>query len=223
MQTLQGLTVWILPVLFAVTMREAVRGYVALACGDTTAKRLERLSLNPLNHIDPFGSIVLPALTYFAGGFVFGYAKPIPVNFTALRRPRFDSILICLAAFGTSILLAAISILLLLHLTPVVPRLAQAWAFQNFQNSISINLILAVFNMLPIPPLDGGRILIALLPRSLSRELSKVEGFGTLVLLALLVFIPMLGNQLHRDFNFLAPIIAYPANWLGNLLFNLLG
>ena len=223
MHTLQGLTVWILPVLFAITLHEAAHGYAALLCGDTTAQRAGRLSVNPLRHVDPFGTIVLPAIAYFGGGFLFGYAKPVPVNFGALKRPRLDMIIVAFAGPLTNIVLAAISIFLFSRLTPLVPNWAQLFVLKNLQNSVSINLVLAVFNLLPIPPLDGGRIVTGLLPAPLARRFAKIEQVGILILLALLIFIPMLGDRLHMNFNLLAPVIEYPVNWLGTLLINLFG
>ena len=223
MHTLQGLTVWILPVLFAITLHEAAHGYAALLCGDTTAQRAGRLSVNPLRHVDPFGTILLPAIAYFGGGFLFGYAKPVPVNFRALKRPRLDMIFVAFAGPLTNIVLAAISIFLFSRLTPLVPAWAQLFVLKNLQNSVSINLVLAIFNLLPIPPLDGGRIMTGLLPTPLALRFAKVEQVGILILLALLVFIPMLGNRLHMNFNLLAPVIEYPVNWLGTLLINLFG
>ncbi|HEV2678130.1 MAG TPA: site-2 protease family protein [Aliidongia sp.] len=223
MQTLQGLTVWVLPVLFAITLHEAAHGYAALLCGDTTAQRAGRLSINPLRHIDPFGTIILPAIAYFGGGFLFGYAKPVPVNFRALKRPRLDMIFVAFAGPLTNIVLAAISIFLFSHLTPTMPQWAQLFVAKNLHNSAQINLTLAIFNLLPIPPLDGGRIVTGLLPPRLAREYAKLEQVGLLILLALLVFIPMLGDRLHMDFNFLMPVIEYPYEWLGSILVNLFG
>jgi len=219
MHTLQGLTVWILPVLFAITLHEAAHGYAALAFGDTTAQRAGRLSLNPLRHIDPFGTIILPAIAYFGGGFLFGYAKPVPVNFGALRHKRLGMICVAFAGPATNIVLAAVSILIA-HLVVDLPAVARDWAI--LKNSLEINLVLAVFNLLPIPPLDGGRIVVGLLPPTLSREFAKIEGFGMLLLLALLIFIPMLGQQLHMNLNLLGPVIGYPVNWLESNLINLL-
>jgi Zn-dependent protease len=222
MHTLQGLTVWILPVLFAITLHEAAHGYAALAFGDDTAKRAGRLSVNPLRHVDPFGTIILPAIAYFGGGFLFGYAKPVPVNFRALSRPRLGMICVAFAGPLTNIVLAILSILAA-HLVVDLPTVARNWAILNIRNSFQLNLTLAVFNLLPIPPLDGGRIVVGLLPPRLSREFAKIEGFGMLLLLALLIFIPMLGERLHMDFNLLGPVIGYPVNWLGSNLVNLFG
>lgn len=223
MHTLQGLTVWILPVLFAITLHEAAHGYAALAFGDTTAQRAGRLSVNPLRHVDPFGTVILPAIAFFGGGFLFGYAKPVPVNFRALSQPRLGMIIVAFAGPLTNIVLAGLSIFLFSRVPPLLPPWAQMFVLRNLQNSVSINLVLAIFNLLPIPPLDGGRIVVGLLPPSLSREFAKIEGFGMLLLLALLIFIPMLGERLHMDFNLLGPVIGYPVNWLGSVLVNLFG
>ena len=223
MHTLQGLTVWVLPVLFAITLHEAAHGYAALLCGDTTAQRAGRLSVNPLRHVDPFGTVILPAIAYFGGGFLFGYAKPVPVNFRALKRPRLDMILVAFAGPLTNIVLAALSAFLFSRLTPALPHWGQLFAARNLQNSFQINLVLAIFNLLPIPPLDGGRIVTGLLPLPLARRFARIEEVGILILLALLVFIPMLGARLHMDLNLLEPVIGYPYQWLANILVNLVG
>ena len=221
---LYTISIWALPAIIAITFHEAAHGFAALRFGDDTALRLGRVTLNPLKHIDPMGTIFLPALLLLLRSpFLFGYAKPVPVNFRALKRPRLDMIFVAFAGPLTNIVLAAISIFLFSRLTPLVPAWAQLFVLKNLQNSVSINLVLAIFNLLPIPPLDGGRIVTGLLPTPLALRFAKVEQVGILILLALLVFIPMLGNRLHMNFNLLAPVIEYPVNWLGTLLINLFG
>ncbi len=132
-------------------------------------------------------------------------------------------IIVAFAGPLTNIVLAALSIFLFSRLTPLFPHWAQLFVLRNLQNSVSINLVLAIFNLLPIPPLDGGRIVTGLLPTPLARRFARIEEVGILILLALLVFIPMLGERLHMDFNLLAPVIEYPVNWLGSTLIQLLG
>ncbi len=181
------------PVLAAIVFHEVAHGAVAYVLGDPTAARAGRLTLNPLPHIDPIGSVVLPGLLLLAPlllgtrPFVFGYAKPVPVDFSRLGHPRRDTILVALAGPGTNLLLAAISAGVL----AMLPRGhgADLWQGLRFMAgaSIQINCVLAVFNLLPVPPLDGGRVLTALLPPSLAQALGRVEAYGFIIVL-LVVF-----------------------------------
>jgi Zn-dependent protease len=166
--TIYTASTWVLPVLLAITLHEASHGFVAHWCGDDTAWRLGRVSLNPLKHIDLFGTILLPALLLFLRSpFLFGYAKPVPVQFAALRHPRRDMVLVAGAGPATNILLATAAGLLV-HAVGVLPTGAHDWTLQNLENAIVINVILAVFNMIPLPPLDGGRVAVGVLPEVLA-------------------------------------------------------
>jgi Zn-dependent protease len=210
---LQTITVLALPVIFAVTLHEAAHGFVANWLGDDTAMRMGRVTLNPIRHIDPFGTIIMPLLLLFTTRFMFGYAKPVPVNFNRLHNPRRDMVWVALAGPGINIVLAIISALLF-HLLPYVPGAGRDWLEQNLIYSVQINVILAVFNMIPLPPLDGGRVAVGLLPDKLAFPLARTERYGILILLAALFVLPFVGSRLGFDLNFIGYIINWPVNWV---------
>lgn len=200
---IQGLSVWALPVLLAICMHEAAHGYVAWRLGDDTAKRLGRVSINPLRHIHPVGTVLLPALLFFLKApFLFGYAKPVPVNFTRLRHPKTDMIWVALAGPGINIFLAVVSAVLLYTV-----EFAGPYAHileENLSNSFLINISLAVFNMFPLPPLDGGRIITGILPVKWAISYAKLESYGLFILIGLIFLLPFLGERygLNLDFFF---------------------
>lgn len=210
---------WVLPVVFAVTLHEAAHGLVAYRFGDDTAARAGRITANPLNHIDRFGTIVLPALLWLTTGgrFLFGYAKPVPVNFARLNNPRRDMVWVALAGPATNVLLAILSSLLFFGVD-LVPGAAAPWLARNFENSIAINVILCVFNMLPLPPLDGGRVAVGLLPRVLAMPLARLERWGIPIVLAALFVLPWLGGQIGWDLNILNWVVGVPAEALYRLI-----
>ena len=208
MNLITTVSVWLLPLLIAITFHEAAHGYVARAFGDETAARQGRVTLNPISHIDPTGTILLPGLLLLAHSpFLFGYAKPVPVNFGALRNRRLGMIAVAAAGPLTNLGLA-VTAGASFHLVRYFPDTAAIWVAQNLKNAILINVILAVFNLFPLLPLDGGRILVGLLPASIARPFSRLEPFGMLILIGLLIVLPLFGPQLGLNLDFVSPFIA---------------
>ncbi|MFQ5775183.1 MAG: site-2 protease family protein [Kiloniellaceae bacterium] len=205
---------WVLPVLIAITFHEAAHGFAAWRLGDDTAYRMGRVTFNPLRHIDPFGTLVLPALLLLIRApFLFGWAKPVPVAFHRLRRPRRDMVLVAAAGPGINLGLAIVSALLI-NLTVWAPESLADWLYWNVSHAVLINLILAIFNMLPLPPLDGGRVAVGLLPRALALPLARLERYGLFIVIGLVFIVPMLGRELGIDLNVLYWVIWRPVEWL---------
>jgi Zn-dependent protease len=216
-------SIWLLPVLIAITFHEAAHAYAARFLGDDTASRLGRVSLNPLRHIDPFGTILLPAILLLARSpFLFGYAKPVPVNFRALRNPRIGMVLVAAAGPAINVGLAILAALGL-HLYHYLPDFATRWVALNLQNAIVINVLLAVFNLFPIPPLDGGRIAVGLLPNPLATQLARLERYGMMILIGLLIVLPLLGTQLGVDLGFVSHLISSSTNVVIKAILRLTG
>jgi Zn-dependent protease len=203
-QAIYLFTTWAIPVIIAITFHEAAHGFVAHQLGDDTAWRLGRVSVNPIRHIDPFGTILMPGMLLLLGSPVlFGYAKPVPVNFGALRSPRRDTMLVAAAGPATNIALAVIASLAF-HIVGYLPGTAAEWLADNLRNALILNVMLAVFNLFPLPPLDGGRILVALLPKPAAIAVARLEPFGLLILIGLLIVLPLIGSQLGVDLSFVS-------------------
>ena len=206
LSTLYTASTWVIPALLAITLHEAAHAFVASRRGDPTAERLGRVTFNPLKHIDPFGTILLPGILLLTHApFLFGYAKPVPVNFRMLKNPRQDMVLVAAAGPGINIVLALIAGALA-HALPLLPPEAIPWVLDNLRNTILLNVILAVFNMLPLPPLAGGRVAVGLLPDFLAVPLSRLEPYGMFIIIGLLFMLPLIGSQIGENLNVL--------NWL---------
>jgi Zn-dependent protease len=186
-QIIQTVALYALPVLFAITVHEAAHGYAARYFGDNTAHMLGRITLNPIKHIDPLGTIAMPLLLYFAtsGAFLFGYAKPVPVNFGRLRNPKRDMVWVALAGPGAN-LVQAIGWTLALYLMLFL-GVEERFFTDMCKAGVLVNLVMFAFNLFPLPPLDGGRILVGLLPQNLAWQVSRIEPWGFFVVMALVI------------------------------------
>ena len=205
--SLYDISVWVLPLIIAITFHEAAHGFVAHRLGDNTAWQLGRVSFNPFKHIDPFGTVILPAVLLLSHSpFLFGYAKPVPVNFRNLNHPRLDMVWVALAGPATNILLA-LAAAAAFHALPLAPANSAQWIADNLKNALIINVVLAIFNMLPIPPLDGGRVAVGLLPRFLAAPLASLEPYGMLILIGALILLPLLGAQLGLNLDVISAIL----------------
>jgi Zn-dependent protease len=207
---IQKISIWTLPILFAITVHEVAHGWVAYKLGDDTAYRLGRITLNPIKHIDLIGTILIPGLMLVMGGIIFGWAKPVPVNFHRLRQPRRDMALVALAGPGANLLMAI--------LWAIIAKVGVIMT-NDFESAIfllyvggagfSINMILMILNLLPILPLDGGRVFHSVLPPDLAESYGKLEAFGLVILIVLLV-----SGVLEKIMNPLMSFMSQPFFWL---------
>ncbi|WP_207458687.1 site-2 protease family protein [Azospirillum sp. SYSU D00513] len=211
-----------LPAILAITLHEAAHGFAAWRLGDDTALRLGRVTLNPIRHVDPIGTVILPAVMYFTTGFMFGWAKPVPVNFGRLNNPRRDMVWVALAGPGVNLALAYLSVLLW-GFTEPGGSLTESWFRLMLQVSVLVNVVLMVFNLIPLPPLDGGRVAVGLLPDALAFPLARLERYGILILMFALFLLPMIGRQIGVDLGILSMVLGPPVDFVIDLLQTLTG
>jgi len=208
MESFHDILVFIIPLILAITLHEATHGFVAFQLGDDTAKRLGRVTLDPIKHIDPAGTVILPLmLVLMHAGFIIGWAKPVPVNFRNLHHPGRDMFLVAFAGPATNLVLAFISALAL-HLEAIIPPENAPLMYGNFYMSVTINITLAVFNLIPLLPLDGGRMLNALLPPKLAKDHARTERHGMAIIL-LLFILPNLLFHISLASHMLYPIMDF--------------
>jgi Zn-dependent protease len=204
------IAMWLVPLVIAIVFHEIAHGLVARWLGDNTAADLGRLTLNPIKHVDPFGTVILPLLLALSHAPMFGWAKPVPVNYRRLRNPRRDMVLVALAGPGMNLLLALVGTIVLaatLSLTPDPDSLATTVIAGNALNFVLINIFLGVFNLLPIPPFDGGHVVEGLLPRSLAKPFRRIGRYSLLVFMILILVLPAISPKADVIGRVVSPIV----------------
>jgi len=217
---LYDISTWVIPVVLAITVHEVAHGYVAWKLGDDTARRAGRLTLNPIAHVDPIGTLLLPGFLLLVGLPPFGFAKPVPVNFMRLNHPKSDMVWVAGAGPAINIIMASAAAILM-NGVRFAPVGAQFWLADTLEIAVIVNLVLAVFNMIPIPPLDGGRVAVGLLPTGPARKLAGLERLGLVIIFGALL-IPSLINELFgTHFSLIGALILPVVEFLYNGLLNL--
>jgi Zn-dependent protease len=215
-----SVAVWLVPLVIAIVFHEVAHGLVARRLGDTTAERKGRLTLNPVKHIDPFGTVILPMLLAISHAPVFGWAKPVPVNYARLRNPRRDMVLVALAGPGMNLLLALFGTALLtatIMLSGGAQSGGAAILAANALNFVLINIFLAVFNLLPVPPFDGGHVVEGLLPGPLAVKFRRLGRYSLFLLMILLLVLPALGMDV------VGHVVSPVVDWIAGMLLGLFG
>jgi Zn-dependent protease len=216
MNILTTIATWLVPLIIAIVFHEVAHGLVARRLGDPTAAALGRLTLNPFKHIDPFGTVILPMALAIAHAPVFGWAKPVPVVKARLRHPRRDMVLVALAGPGMNFLLAIVATMIIgvtLSLSQGQPAGALQFVAQNAYNFLLINIFLAVFNLIPLPPFDGGHVVEGLLPPSLAKQFGSLERYALLIFVFLLLILPMISPKANIVARLVSPIVEAIARY----------